>query len=105
MPSTGQSPKGTMDRILRLMADKRASDVYLSAQSPAMIRINGLCVPINSQVLPPDAPLNLLREVLPPDRIEERTQHGIVDARHRALSRQCHAPAWHHRRGVSLHHP
>jgi twitching motility protein PilU len=65
------APKGTMDRILRLMADKYASDVYLSSQSPAMIRINGLCVPINSQVLPPDAPLNLLREVLPPERIEE----------------------------------
>ncbi len=71
MNTTVQAPKGTMDRILRLMADKLASDVYLSAQSPAMIRINGLCVPINSQVLPPDAPLSLLREVLPPERIEE----------------------------------
>jgi twitching motility protein PilU len=71
MNTTVQASKGTMDRILRLMADKLASDVYLSAQSPAMIRINGLCVPINSQVLPPDAPLSLLREVLPPERIEE----------------------------------
>ena len=71
MPNTPQPPKGTMDRILRLMADKHASDVYLSTQSPAMIRINGLCVPINSQLLPPDAPLTLLREVLPPERIEE----------------------------------
>jgi twitching motility protein PilU len=62
---------GTMERILRLMADKKASDVYLSAQSPAMIRINGQCVPINSQVLPPDATLGLLSEILPPARIEE----------------------------------
>jgi twitching motility protein PilU len=62
---------GTMERILRLMAEKKASDVYLSAMSPALIRINGQCVPINSQVLPADAPLNLLSEVLPPDRIEE----------------------------------
>lgn len=62
---------GTMERILRLMADKRASDVYLSAHSPALIRINGTCVPINSQIMPPDAPLNLLSEILPPDRIEE----------------------------------
>jgi len=60
-----------MERILRLMADKRASDVYLSAHSPALIRINGTCVPINSQIMPPDAPLNLLSEILPPDRIEE----------------------------------
>jgi twitching motility protein PilU len=67
--STGSM--GTMERILRLMAEKKASDVYLSAQSPALIRINGQCVPINSQVLPPDAPRNLLAEILPPDRIEE----------------------------------
>lgn len=71
MATIGSTPSGTMDRILRLMAEKRASDVYLSVHSPAMIRINGLCVPINSQVLPPDAPLNLLREILPPERIEE----------------------------------
>jgi len=63
--------QGTMRRILRLMAEKRASDVYLSAHSPALIRINGLCVPINSQVLPPEAPLSLLSEILSPERIEE----------------------------------
>jgi twitching motility protein PilU len=62
---------GTMERILRLMSEKKASDVYLSAQSPALIRINGQCVPINSQVLPPDAPRTLLAEILPPERIEE----------------------------------
>jgi twitching motility protein PilU len=69
--ATPPASNGTMDRILRLMAEKSASDVYLSAHSPAMIRINGLCVPINSQVLPPEAPLSLLREILPPERIEE----------------------------------
>jgi len=69
MATNGTS--GTMERILRLMSEKKASDVYLSAQSPVLIRINGQCVPINSQILPPDAPLNLLAEVLPADRIEE----------------------------------
>jgi twitching motility protein PilU len=62
---------GTMERILRLMGEKKASDIYLSAHSPALIRINGQCVPINSQILPPDAPLNLLAEILPAARIEE----------------------------------
>ena len=28
------------DRILRLMAEKKASDVYLSAHAPALIKIN-----------------------------------------------------------------
>ena len=60
-----------MERILRLMADKKASDVYLSAHAPALIKINGLCIPINNQVLPPDAPRNLLAEVLSAERMLE----------------------------------
>jgi len=62
---------GTMERILRLMADKKASDVYLSAHAPALIKINGLCIPINNQLLPPDAPRNLLAEVITADRMAE----------------------------------
>ena len=73
------STMGTMERILRLMADKKASDVYLSAHSPALIKINGQALPINSQVLPPDAPLNLLAEVLPPARIEELREMGELN--------------------------
>ena len=69
----------TMERILRLMADKKASDVYLSAHSPALIKINGQALPINSQILPPDAPLNLLSEVLPADRIEELRELGELN--------------------------
>ena len=69
----------TMERILRLMADKKASDVYLSAHSPALIKINGQALPINSQVLPADAPLTLLAEVLPPERIEELKELGELN--------------------------
>ena len=64
-------PVGTMERILGLMSDKHASDIYLSANSVALIRIHGECLPINNQVLPPEAPLNLLAEILPPERIQE----------------------------------
>ena len=53
----------TMERILRLMGEKKASDVYLSAHAPALIKINGQCLPINNQLLPPDAPKALLAEV------------------------------------------
>ena len=70
---------GTMDRILRLMADKKASDVYLSAHSPALIKINGQALPINAQLLPADAPLNLLAEVLEPKQIEELRELGELN--------------------------
>ena len=70
---------GTMERILRLMGEKKASDVYLSAHAPALIKINGQCLPINNQLLPPDAPKTLLAEVLPAHRMEELEQTGELN--------------------------
>lgn len=69
----------TMERILRLMSEKKASDVYLSANAPALIKINGECMPINNQVLPPDAPRNLLSEIVPAERIEELEETGELN--------------------------
>ena len=69
----------TMERILRLMAEKRASDVYLSANAPALIKINGECLPINNQILPLDAPRNLLSEIVAPNRIEELEETGELN--------------------------
>ncbi|KRC11524.1 type IV pili twitching motility protein PilT [Hydrogenophaga sp. Root209] len=70
---------GTMERILRLMAEKKASDVYLTAHAPAMIKINGQTIPINSQVLPPEAPRNLLSEIVPSTRMEELQETGELN--------------------------
>ncbi len=72
----------TMERILKLMAEKKASDVYLSAYSPATIKINGQCVPINSQALPADAPKAFLAEILPATRIEELEDCGELNMAH-----------------------
>ena len=73
---------GTMEKILRLMGEKKASDVYLSAHAPALIKINGQCVPINNQLLPPDAPKALLAEVLPEKRIKELEETGELNMAH-----------------------
>jgi twitching motility protein PilU len=73
---------GTMERILRLMAEKKASDVYLSAHAPAMIKINGQTLPINNQLLPVDAPRALLAEVLPGNRMEELDASGELNMAH-----------------------
>jgi twitching motility protein PilU len=69
----------TMERILRLMAERKASDIYLSANCPALIRINGNCMPINGQVLPPDSPLKLLAEVVHESRIAELHRSGELN--------------------------
>ncbi len=68
-----------MERILRLMAEKKASDVYLSANSPALIKIDGECVPINSQLLPPDAPRALPAEGVKPQDMETLQESGELN--------------------------
>ena len=68
-----------MERILRLMAEKRASDLYLSANAPATLRINGDCVALNNQPLPVDAPRSLLAEVLSPANMETLEEVGELN--------------------------
>jgi twitching motility protein PilU len=53
-----------MDRLLALMAEKKASDLFIAAGAPVQIKINGTTVPINQQALDPTAIETLLREVL-----------------------------------------
>ena len=79
MATSVPAPTSMMERILHLMAEKKASDVYLSAHAPATIKINGQCVPINAQVLPPEAVMNLLIDVVPPNRIEELKETGELN--------------------------
>ncbi|WP_295960299.1 PilT/PilU family type 4a pilus ATPase [Rhodoferax sp.] len=69
----------TMERILRLMQEKKASDVYLSANAPALIRINGMCVPVNSQLLQTDAPRSLLAEIVPAEKMAELEATGELN--------------------------
>jgi twitching motility protein PilU len=69
----------TMERILRLMQEKKASDLYLSANAPAQIKINGLTVPINSQIMPFDAPYKLLAEVVPEQQLHELESTGELN--------------------------
>ena len=79
MATSVPAPHNMMERILHLMAEKKASDVYLSAHAPATIKINGQHMPINNQDLPPEAVMNLLMDVVPPNRIEELKETGELN--------------------------
>jgi twitching motility protein PilU len=54
----------SLDRLFNLMAEKSASDLFLSVGSPITIKINGVCVPINQDRLSPQAIVSLLAERL-----------------------------------------
>jgi twitching motility protein PilU len=70
---------GNMERVLRLMADKKASDVYLSANAPIQIKINGQLLQLSDQPLTPQQPRQLLAEVLTPQQLEELEEIGELN--------------------------
>jgi twitching motility protein PilU len=53
-----------LERLFHLMAEKNASDLFLSVGSPVTIKINGVCVPLNQERLAPQAVISLLAERL-----------------------------------------
>jgi twitching motility protein PilU len=55
---------GNMERVLRLMSERSASDVYLSANMPILIKIHGQVLQLSDQVLTPQQPKLLLGELL-----------------------------------------
>jgi twitching motility protein PilU len=70
---------GNMERILRLMADKGASDCYLSANMPVLIRINGQTVQLSDQLLTPPQPRQLIAEVIDPASLSELDASGELN--------------------------
>ena len=73
------SAGGNMERVLRLMADKGASDVYLSANSPILIKINGQLLQLSDQPLTHAQPRQLLAELLTPTQLEELEDSGELN--------------------------
>ncbi|MBK7530231.1 MAG: PilT/PilU family type 4a pilus ATPase [Piscinibacter sp.] len=68
-----------MERVLRLMAEKNASDVYLSANSPILIKINGQLLQLSDQPLTHAQPRQLLAELLTPTQLEELEDSGELN--------------------------
>ena len=70
---------GNMERVLRLMAEKNASDVYLSANTPILIKINGQILQLSDQPLSHTQPRQLLSELLTPQQLEELDDTGELN--------------------------
>ena len=70
---------GNMVRVLRLMSEKGASDVYLSASSPILIKINGQLLQLSDQPLTHTQPRQLLAELLTPSQLEELEDTGELN--------------------------
>jgi len=53
-----------LDKLFQLIAEKKASDLFISVGSPVTIKINGICVPVNQERLTPEQVVGLLAERL-----------------------------------------
>ena len=60
-----------MKRLFQLMADKKASDIFLSIGAPINIKINGVAMPVNQTILTASAVQSLLYEVLNEHQVRE----------------------------------
>jgi twitching motility protein PilU len=61
------------------MSEKSASDVYLSANSPILIKINGQLLQLSDQPLTHLQPRQLLAELLTPSQLEELDDTGELN--------------------------
>src|SRR5258705_10341922 len=66
-----------MKRLFQLMAEKRASDIFLSVGSPINIKINGNSMPINQQTMDSATVRALLYEVI--DDRQKRDYEGTLE--------------------------
>jgi twitching motility protein PilU len=70
---------GNMEKVLRMMAEKKASDVFLSANMPILIKIHGQMLQLSDQSLTPGQPRQLLTELLTPQQLEELDDTGELN--------------------------
>jgi twitching motility protein PilU len=70
---------GNMERVLRLMAEKSASDVYLAANTPILIKIHGQILQLSDQILSVGQTRALLAELLTPHQLEELEETGELN--------------------------
>ena len=68
-----------LERVLRLMAEKNASDVYLSANTPILIKIHGQIMQLSDQLLSTSQTRQLLAELLTPQQMEELDDTGELN--------------------------
>ena len=71
-----------LDQLLRLTADRGASDLHLKPMRPPLLRVHGKLMPIDSEPLTPDQIRDMLESVLTPAQQARLDEHLAVDIGH-----------------------
>jgi twitching motility protein PilU len=68
-----------LERVLRLMAEKNASDVYLAANTPILIKINGQILQLSDQILSTNQTAPAAGRDAGPQQMEELDDTGELN--------------------------
>ena len=60
-----------LDKLFQLMAEKNASDIFISAGAPIHIKIEGNAVPVNQQVMDPSMIQRMVYEMMAAEQIAQ----------------------------------
>jgi len=69
----------TIEELLRVMIERRASDLHVSAGSPPRIRIDGVLIPIEHEALDPEMSQKIVYSILDENQIAEFEKNLELD--------------------------
>lgn len=70
------------DKLFQLMAEKQASDIYITVGTAIHIKIQGHTMPINQQVMDGEMIRRMLQEMVSPEQFEHFLQHRELNLSH-----------------------
>ena len=53
-----------LDRLFKLMAEKQASDIFISCGAPINIKVNGVVTPVSTQPMDPETVRRIAYELM-----------------------------------------
>jgi len=75
----GVAGKFSIKPLLKLMAEKKASDLFFTSNAPIKIKIEGVIYPVNKNVLAPEAVKNIALGLMSADQLEHFNEDLEVD--------------------------
>ena len=75
----GESGRVNIKPLLKLMAEKKASDLFFTSNAPVKIKIEGVIYPVNKQVLTPEGVKQIAYSLMSADQKEHLEQDLEVD--------------------------
>ena len=68
-----------LEQLLKLMAEKGASDLHIKPMRPPLLRIHGRLMPLEAERLTPEQIKKMLMEILTPEQKARLQEKMVID--------------------------